>query len=308
MEKSKELGVIVARFHTDMLTEGHEALLKHVMERHEHVVIFLGTRSTPPTSTNPLHFLIRAEMVRQAVPNAAIIPLQDMREDSAWSANLDKLIDERVAGFGARIYCGRDSFGEHYTTKKWPVEMCSFGCDEVSASRRRKLCRTQYVNNKDFRRGIIHAMEVLPYRIYETVDMAMVKRLENGDFEILLARKPHETAWRFPGGFVGMGETFAHAAGREMREETGLVSEGGWTYVNDYLINDWRIRDARNVCHRTVLMLGWYSWGVPKADDDIAEVKWFPFREVQENAELLMVEEHRVLMVDRLFAEILNHA
>jgi 8-oxo-dGTP diphosphatase len=89
---------------------------------------------------------------------------------------------------------------------------------------------------------------------------------------ILLGQRnkdPHRGSWVIPGGKIHAFESIAEAAARELREETGLKVEVGKQFRAYEIVN------PPNE-HRIVI----YSWarvveGVPKASDDLSEVRFF---------------------------------
>jgi 8-oxo-dGTP diphosphatase len=107
-----------------------------------------------------------------------------------------------------------------------------------------------------------------------TVDVALVTREPRP--RVLLIRRKHDPfagTWALPGGFVDPAETLAAAAGRELREETGVAAADleqlgafgdpgrdprGWTVSVAFLA---RV-DAEALA--------------PAAADDAAEVGWHP--------------------------------
>ena len=79
---------------------------------------------------------------------------------------------------------------------------------------------------------------------------------------VLIERKNPPHGWALPGGFVDVGESLAHAAVREAREETSLevtLGEQFFAYSNPQ-------RDPRGATV-SVVFLGRAS-GTPKAADD----------------------------------------
>src|SRR5512140_1799105 len=87
---------------------------------------------------------------------------------------------------------------------------------------------------------------------------------------LLINRKNPPHGWAIPGGFVDYGETLEAAAGREIREETGLdvtLTAQFHTYSDPH-------RDPR---HHTVttVFLG-RADGEPHGLDDALEARFFP--------------------------------
>ena len=99
--------------------------------------------------------------------------------------------------------------------------------------------------------------------------------IENG--RILLVRRaspPRVGQWSLPGGAQEIGETYAEACAREVREETGLEIEIlGLIDVVDSIARD----DSGQVKYHYLLvdLLARPSGGTLKAGSDVADVRWF---------------------------------
>ena len=99
--------------------------------------------------------------------------------------------------------------------------------------------------------------------------------------EVLLVRRgndPYKGCWALPGGFMEMDETIEQCAVRELKEETGLsVSLSDIRLVGVFSAPG---RDPRG---RTVTAAYAVTLGTPvtaTADDDAAEVRWWPLAEL----------------------------
>ena len=94
--------------------------------------------------------------------------------------------------------------------------------------------------------------------------------VELPDARIVLVRRAREPlGWALPGGFVDEGETLAHAAVREVAEETGLsveLEEQFFTYSDP-------ARDPRKHTLSTVFI--GRAQGQPVGSDDAAEAQAF---------------------------------
>lgn len=111
-------------------------------------------------------------------------------------------------------------------------------------------------------------------RAASTAD-AVVFRFDGERLYLLLIRRkndPFKDCWAFPGGFLDMEETIDACCKRELEEETHITDAfikqvGNFTDV---------MRDPRG----RVLSTAYYALVRPdvtaRADDDAAEVRWFP--------------------------------
>jgi bifunctional NMN adenylyltransferase/nudix hydrolase len=249
------LGVIVARFQVPELTVGHIALLNTVRTQCERVIVFLGYNETlAPTKRDPLSLSMRIQMLRDFfkandITNVEVHSIMDMPgQDERWSKHLDTLIEQawHLHGGTVRLYGGRDSFIPHYKGR-YSVSLIEDMMGTSGTSIRRTV-REQ--TDLDFRRGVIWAAQHQFDRVFPTVDIAI---LDHG--RVLLGKKPGETLWRFPGGFVDPSDyTLEAAAIRELQEETGLVANHLDTLFRGYLAD--MVNDT------------------PKAGDDLASLDW----------------------------------
>lgn len=295
--KDPRVGVIVGRFQIDELHAGHKRLLTYVRTSHDRMLVLVGVRPAESSDTNPLTFEDRAAMIREYLPDATVLPVVDRRDDEVWTRQVDELINTTY-GYGVKavFHVGRDSFKEHYHGR-FPVEAHDFGVDNIVAREVRNEIKNRILTTAGERAGAIKSTMNQTHRTTMMVDMFMVRSDGEGDFEILMGKKEGEDLWRLPGGRVDPDESFAHAAAREMFEETRMATSGGqadWTYIGDYNVPDWRCRDTDRVSYRTVLMTAGYFSGKAEGADDLPVVQWIPRRDLgtRIHREKMVVEEH----------------
>jgi len=291
------LGVVVGRFQVNELTMGHRQLISYVQDRYLNVVVVIGDRNSPPTERNPLPYFARYTMIRKEFPNVIIVPLMDCESNEVWSRNLDTLIQPYITSDGAILFHGRDGMTGY--TGKHQMTCLDFNINEMSATKRRaSIQKMPKFESVDFRAGIIYAHQELIPRVYETADAALVRRSANGmPTQVLLGRKADSQLWRFPGGHVEPGELSVACARRELFEETGLHFESSPRLLGEVIIDDWRTRDTTKAYYKTFFYVGPYTFGVEKALDDLADVRWF---HVSADLSNKMVPEHRILLSDYL--------
>ncbi|MBU8921714.1 MAG: NUDIX domain-containing protein [Bacteroidales bacterium] len=283
--ETKVIGVVIGRFQVDELHPGHVDLLRHVAQKHRHMLVMLGCRAAPADSEHALDYRVRAQMINAVCPDAVVVAVYDTAENDVWSRTVDQTINALFPEFSAVLYGGRDSFASAYSGKFETREL-DF-CSDHSGTARRELIAQTSENDPAFRRGVIHAIMNLRPRVFFTVDIAVLRPplqvlgldpVEHGNAapEVLLGRKADEHLWRFPGGFIDLKDKDGEeAAARELQEETGLTAHT-LGYVGSLTVDDWRSRGANDVGHKTILYKCTSFSGDPKGNDDLPLVGWFP--------------------------------
>lgn len=292
-----DCGVIIGRFHTPFLHDAHKDLIQTVIDRHQRVIIFLGLSPLKNTGKNPLDFRCRKAMIEDDFKNVEVHYIDDNRDDTVWSKNIDKQIQKWLNPTQTvTLYGSRDSFIKHYSGKFSTCELESEYF--VSATEVRKKIINSYPPTKDFRAGLIAATGTKYPTAYQTVDIAVMNKEKN---EILLVKKPTEVNWRFIGGFSDPRSISLEAdAKREVMEETGVeIAEP--KYIGSTIINDWRYA-GENDKIKTALFVADYIYGVPQGADDVEAAKWFKLSELKKTD---IVEEHHILL-DMLAAHYLK--
>jgi bifunctional NMN adenylyltransferase/nudix hydrolase len=273
----RDVGVIVGRFQVPELHEAHQDLIQAVCEAHDKVVVFLGLSSVgAPTKENPLDFQARKQMLLEKFPQLNILYIKDLPSDELWSRNLDgKVQDVVTPNQKPVLYGGRDSFiarysGKYPTLELEPEVYVNFSGTET----RRTVARMSTHASPEFRKGVIWTTQSKFPTCYPTVDVAVL----NKD-EVLLAKKPHEDKWRFIGGFADPRSTcYEQDARREVAEEAHIAITDP-KYVGSAIIDDWRYRAEVDKI-KTIFFVALLQSGAPRPDDDIEELRWFPFGEL----------------------------
>ncbi len=292
---SSDVGVIVGRFQVHQLHEAHRSLIQSVTKLHPQTFIVLGASPVRVSQRNPLDIEARRQLFREQFPDITVLYLKDEPSDEAWSAALDRLLDDVLTpAQSATLYGGRDSFIARYSGA-YKTEVLE---PEVYASgtELRRTIRGKVRGTEDFRAGVIWASANGYPKVFPTVDVAVRGQIvgpSDGtalEHKWLLVKKPNETLWRFPGGFVQPNDlNYEAAARREVAEETG-VSIDGLTYVGSHRVDDWRYRDEDDKIV-TILYLATYVYGPVRPADDVSHAKWFATIEADN-----LVPEHRPLL------------
>lgn len=299
--------VIIGRFQTDRLTEGHRHLVDSVMKKRPgaDLVFFIGNTELDYTSKNPIKAEARAKMLKKEYPDCKIRVILDRPSDEVWSQNIDSNTSEFRHPV---LFGGRDSFIPHYRGKYKCIEIKSL--PGVSATDRRKFLGRKYFDHPWFRAGIIHAIENRFPTAYATVDIAVLRyRQENTEYnflgemregwdftakrEILLGRKPGRTKYCFIGGFVDPSDSCLEvAAGRELSEEVPGIITHEFKYIGSTKADDFRYKNTKDGII-TSLFLTYKLGGNEIPSDDIEECRWFNIHNFDKS---ILTEHHHILL------------
>jgi bifunctional NMN adenylyltransferase/nudix hydrolase len=288
----KTTGVIIARFQTPYLHEGHKYLLDEIRSKHNKVVVVLGVSPVKGSRRNPFDFYTREKLLKQFAPELVVLPLSDYPSDAVWSSALDALLQNTFPFESFILYGSRDCFIPYYSGHFQVVALPEVG--EHSATAIRDANSDKVLDSIDFRMGINYAYQNTYSKLYPTVDIAVLK--ENNT-QVLLGKKPNATQWRFPGGFSDPSdETYEAAARRELQEECGAIEVSTMQYVGSARIDDWRYRAEEDKI-MTILFKTQWVYGKEQANDDLKELAWMA---VDELPDMLQKEEitkeHHVLV------------
>jgi len=277
------IGVIIARFQTPYLHEGHRALINSVKTGHNKTVIVLGISPVLGSRRNPLDFHTRERMIKKEYEDIVVLPLPNHPIDQQWSQNLDKLLSDTFPGAGFKLYGSRDSFIPFYSGKYATEQLAETG--NFSSTILRKQISDRVLDSEEFRTGVIYAYSNTYLKVYPTVDIAVFK---NNKKEILLGRKNIDNKWRLLGGFSDPTDnSYEEAAKRELTEECGEIDTTPMQYEASFRVNDWRYRNEEDKIITSMFSCDYIS-GEVKGSDDIAEVSWFTLAQVNE---MMLVRE-----------------
>jgi bifunctional NMN adenylyltransferase/nudix hydrolase len=284
------IGVIIARFQTPYLHDGHKALIDEVNAKHGKTVIILGISPLLGSRRSPLDFVTREKMIKKEYPQVVVLPLNDHPLDSKWTQNLDTLLSNTFQGSKFLLYGSRDSFISHYSGKNDVIELPQHG--DYNASEIRKTLKDKALDSVDFRSGIIYAYANTYLKVYPTVDVAVFR---NNNQEILLGKKEVDQKWRLLGGFTDpTDENYEAAALRELLEECGDIQVDAMKYEASFRVEDWRYRNEQDKIITSLFSTNYVS-GSPQGSDDIAEVRWFSLQQLSEMLNDQTAEAHAPL-------------
>src|SRR5215831_16168394 len=193
----KTTGVIIARFQTPYLHEGHKHLLHEIRVKHNRIIVVLGVSPVKGSRRNPFDFYTREKMLKQYAPELVVLPISDHPSDAAWSRQLDNLLTSAFPHETFILYGGRDSFIPFYSGRMQVHALP--GLPEFSATAIRNESSDKALDTTDFRMGVNYACQNEYEKVYPTVDIAVLK---DNRSKLLLGKKHQADHWRFPGGFA----------------------------------------------------------------------------------------------------------
>ena len=265
------LSVIIGRFQTNELHDGHLELIRAAKEFSDTTVALIGVTAATGTDKNPLSYKVREAMVLHYADDS--YPLHDMPSDKDWSNQVDKIIAD-LGHVEAIIWGGRDNGIEDYYSGKHEVRTIS-QVGRYSATSIRKEIAKEPINCPNFRAGIIHHVENRYPIVYSTVDVAIYKRRTIGKgWEelrvmdgILMGKKGDK--FMFVGGFVDPeDQDLFQAAARETKEETGfIVNEDALQYEFSNKVDDLRYLETKDSIITHFFSVERDSSDLPKPDN-----------------------------------------
>ncbi len=262
-------GVIIARFQSPYLHEGHKNLIERVQEKHATLVIVLGISPVSGSRRNPYDYFTRERMIKKEYPNLVVLPLCDHPSDEVWSSQLDQLLHNTFQHGSFVLYGSRDSFVNYYHGKIDTVELPDIS--PANATELRQQLSERVSESLEFRAGIVYAYYNQYTKVYPTVDVAVFR---NEKTEILLGKKANSNKWRLVGGYVDPEDvSYEVAAKRELQEECGEIVVSAFSYELSHRVDDWRYRKEVDKIITTVYSCDFIS-GIPKAQDDIVALDW----------------------------------
>jgi bifunctional NMN adenylyltransferase/nudix hydrolase len=271
-QEQYDVGVLVGRFQVHELHDAHRDLIQYVCDRHEKVIIFLGLAPLPVSTSNPLDFEARKQMILADFPDVNVLYIKDQPSDTLWSYKLDEQIKDLVTfGQSVVLYGGRDSFISHYDGD-YPTQELLQSTFRAGTEVRKSIARSRAKASADFRAGVIWASQGRFPTAYQTVDVAILN--EDGT-QVLLGHKNSDgRLYRFIGGFSDPRSPSLEAdVRREVQEEAGIAITDP-VYLGSTVVDDWRYRNEPD-CIKTALFKAKYLSGRPTPGDDIDEVRWF---------------------------------
>lgn len=294
--------VIIARFQTPYLHEGHKQLITQVKAEHAKLIILLGVSPIVGSRKNPYDYYTREKMIKKEYSDVIVLPVSDHPSDKTWSDNLDNLLK---GVFPTELFClygSRDSFIPYYTGRFETVELPEHG--DYNATELRKQYADKVFDSNDFRAGILYAYYNQYTKVYPTVDVAVFR---NNRTEILLGKKSTNNKWRFVGGFADPeDDSYESAAKRELTEECGEMGTTAMQYETSCKINDWRYRNEVDKII-TVLFSCDHINGEPAAQDDIIDIAWIKLTDIPQLITEAGVSEEHIYMFNFILNKYLNN-
>ena len=267
--KEMEVGVIIGRFQTNALHQGHRDLVNFALENHKKVIILLGMSKLPDTTKNPLDFTSRKLMIQKEFPTVNILPISDRKTNERWSEDVDNIVAIPYGEKKTVIYGSRDSFIPYYYGIHDVIELEP--SETYNATNIRKEVARETLDSTDFRAGVIystfnHKPEIKPF--VNTI-------VQNFKGEILLGKYKDEDTYHLLGDFVrDNDDNIEQTSSRTLNEVTSHnININNIRYIKSCKFTDWRHKGESSSIITTI-MLADYNFGISISALKDLETKW----------------------------------
>ena len=115
------VGYTIGRFNP--YQKGHRALLQHVYDNNDRMVVLIGSAAESRTHKNPLTYDERRQLVLADFPDAVVMPLPDMPVDAEWIRLMTSTVSVAIASLGLqgevqpRLYSADASRADDYALR-----------------------------------------------------------------------------------------------------------------------------------------------------------------------------------------------
>lgn len=306
--------------------KGHEWVVRQALDRADKVILLIGSADRPCTPKNPFSYDERCDMVNQVLADVVdrliCLPLPDMLyNDSKWLQMIQRLIapfvENKTAGiighykdnssYYLRLFTNLTvhTLSNYKGISSTPIRQAYFEgrlqnvSNELPVATQNWLMtfwqtptyatlKAQYQHIKAYKAQFA-ALRYPP--IFQTADALVVCQgyvlvvQRGGDYgKDLLA---------LPGGFVDADESIAHAAKRELLEETGLdidkFGADGVPVAIRTIDNPSRSLRGRTITTVFVYRLNTNDLPILSASDDAKQTLWLPLYKL---SSLQFFEDH----------------
>lgn len=286
------------------------------------ILFLVKTNKAIFTTSKPFDFNIRKIGLEKILPESLAISIPDSRDEAYMNLSIDSTIEKLYSAVlsidsvlvipmsNELPYNGKYKYyrGSKFESSK--IE------DIAETLRDRKEHKNTYSDiligndslaSRDLRKGIMYTVNKKYPTGYPTVDIAIT----NFKNELLMAKKPDDTQWRFIGGFFDplVDDSLEDAAYREFTEETGGGKALNLQFVTSYKVGDSRYMYDKDKIITTLFHGKLDETTTVNASDDIDTLKWISPEDqfkFYTNSVKHVISTHRILF-EKFYSIVILH-
>lgn len=287
-------GVIVGKFQTPALTDGHKTLIKLAAENSDELVIFIFNKEISFSLSNPLSYDTREKMLANFVINevkkkAHFYGLSDQKYASVLQKSIDDTLEihhECGTKHTATLFGGPGNFAESYSGK-FDAEIVNFVRSRTSSELRDIAYNTENATTI-FNTALINALKWREPVCHNYI-VPIVTAFDGSEPVILVDSLPTMKKLTIPTfEVVGRFDSFAKQSIAELKDifPTLMVTSG--SQLESVRIDDWRFRHTHDFCYYHLIFHKAINFPTPPED-----ISWLR----RPNAETLESEYHSLLPI-----------
>lgn len=248
------IGIIVGRFQSPYVTEGHKAVIRIAAKAEDEIVFFLLDNKIPFSERNPLPYDIREKMLSTYMlgefkhKKFRFFALQEQKYAGSMQRAIDYTMTKNFDSKDAfTMYGGPGSYAERYGGLA-TVQMIDriYGMNSGDA---RRCAYDMEVQTTNLLQGVIHALNYRSPVCYNyIVNVVLYDKGESTEILVVDdSRMRHHVLPTFE--VNNAHSSFEAQAISEITKIIPTAILGNTTHVKSFKVADWRFRNSQDFCY-----------------------------------------------------------